>query len=132
MFPFVLAGKIAGVIFPLKTSHKIFIFCPTADIGGSVQINADIAECVEDKFPLVVFSKTPKNNQFIHLFKRENIRKIDLHKYVDNKAYHFVNFFYRGVISQWINKVDHPVVLGGESLFFYKVSGRKNFQHPKN
>jgi L-malate glycosyltransferase len=121
MFPFVLAGKIAGVIFPLKTSHTIFIFCPSADIGGSVQINADIAECVKDKLPLVVFSKTPKNNQFIHLFKRENIRTIDLHKYVDNKAYHFVNFFYRGVISQWINKVDHPVVLGGESLFFYKV-----------
>ena len=121
MFPFVLAGKIAGNIFPLKTTHHIFIFCPSADIGGSVQVNADIAECVEDKLPLVIFSKNPKNNQFISLFKRQNIRTIDLHKYVDNKAYHFVNFFYRGVIAQWINKVDHPVILGGESLFFYKV-----------
>jgi Glycosyltransferase len=121
MFPFVLAGRIAGEIFRLKNPHKIFIFCPSADIGGSVRVNADIAVCLKDKFPIVIFSKRPKNNQFINLFKEENIRTLDLHRYVDNKVFHFINFFYRGVIAQWINRTDHPVVLGGESLFFYKV-----------
>src|SRR6185312_3969845 len=55
------------------------------------------------------------------LFNIEGIKTIDLHKYVDNKLYHFINFFYRGVVASWINKAASPVVIGGESLFFYKV-----------
>ena len=35
MFPFVLLGKIAGSIFKLSTSHKVFLFFPNGDIGGS-------------------------------------------------------------------------------------------------
>lgn len=27
MFPFVLLGKIAGHLFPLKTKHRTFLFC---------------------------------------------------------------------------------------------------------
>jgi len=49
------------------------------------------------------------------------VRIIDLHKYIDNKLYHFVNFFFRGVLSAWINKQERPVIFGGESLFFYKM-----------
>ena len=121
MSPFVLAGKLAGRIFRLHHSHQLFIFCPSADIGGSIRVNADIAICLKDKSPIVIFSKKPKNNKFLHLFESEKIRTIDLHRYIDNKAFHFINFFYRGVIAEWINRVDHPVVVGGESIFFYKV-----------
>ncbi|MEO8415618.1 MAG: glycosyltransferase family 4 protein [Ginsengibacter sp.] len=121
MYPFVLLGKILSPFFALKTRHKVFIFSPSADIGGSIHVNADLCSCLADKFPLVIFSKKPKNNEFLHLFTVEGIRIIDLHKYVDRKLFHFVNFFYRGVISSWINKVDNPVIIGGESLFFYKV-----------
>jgi L-malate glycosyltransferase len=46
---------------------------------------------------------------------------IDWHRKIDNKLYHFVNFFYRGVLAAWINRAKNPVVFGGESLFFYKV-----------
>ena len=121
MFPFVLAGKLAGKLFPLKTKHHIFLFFPSADIGGSIKVNADITNCIKKQKPLIIFSKKPKNNQFRHLFEIEGIRVIDLHKYIDNKWYHFVNFFFRGVLSSWINKADRPVVFGGEGLFFYKV-----------
>ncbi len=121
MYPFVLLGKILSPLFPLKTKHQIFIFSPSADIGGSVHVNVDLCECFADKHPLVIFSKKPKNNEFLHLFNIKGVTTIDLHKYVDYKLYHFVNFFFRGVIASWINKTEKPVVIGGESLFFYKV-----------
>ncbi len=121
MYPFVLLGKMMSPFFRLKKQHKIFIFSPSADIGGSIQVNIDLCSCFADQSPLVIFSKKPKNNEFLPFFDMEGVTTIDLHKYVDNKLYHFVNFFYRGVISSWINKTDNPIVLGGESLFFYKV-----------
>jgi L-malate glycosyltransferase len=121
MYPFVLLGKIMSPFFRLKTKHKIFIFCSSADIGGSIQVNIDLCSCFADQSPLVIFSKKPKNNEFLPFFKMDDVTTIDLHKYIDHKLYHFVNFFYRGIISCWINKVENPIVLGGESLFFYKV-----------
>ncbi|MDP4283477.1 MAG: glycosyltransferase family 4 protein [Bacteroidota bacterium] len=120
-YPFVLLGKLLSLFFPLKTKHEIFIFCPSADIGGANKVNADLCKCFANKSPLVIFSKKPKNNEFLTLFQIEGVRIIDLHYFIDNKLYHFVNFFYRGIISSWINKGGKPVVIGGESLFFYKV-----------
>ena len=70
---------------------------------------------------MIIFSKKPRNNQFRSLFEIEGVRIIDLHKYIDHKIYHFVNFFFRGVLAAWINKSDQPVIFGGESLFFYKM-----------
>lgn len=121
LYPFVLMGKVMSPFFKLKKEHKIFIFSPSADIGGSIQVNIDLCSCFADQSPLVIFSKKPKNNEFLPFFNIEGVTTIDLHRYVDHKLYHFINFFYRGVISSWINKVENPIVLGGESLFFYKV-----------
>jgi glycosyltransferase involved in cell wall biosynthesis len=121
IYPFVLLGKIMSPFFSLKTHHEVFIFSPSADIGGSVKVNYDLCACLADKSPLVIFSKKPKNNGYLEQFNIDGVRTIDLHKYLDYKWYHFVNLFYRGVISSWINKVENPIVIGGESLFFYKV-----------
>jgi glycosyltransferase involved in cell wall biosynthesis len=121
MFPFVLLGKIAGHIFKLSTRHNVFLFFPWADIGGSIKVNADIAACVKDARPLVIFSKKPRNNEFRKLFDIDGVRVIDLHRYIDKKPLHFINFFFRGVLATWINKAEKPVVFGGESMFFYKV-----------
>ena len=121
MSPFIWLGKLAGILYPLKTEHRIFLFFPSADIGGSIKVNADITQCIKTQKPLIIFSKKPRNNQFRHLFDIEGVRVIDLHKYIDNKFIHFVNFFYRGVLASWINKTERPVVFGGEGLFFYKV-----------
>ena len=122
MFPFVLLGRLAGKIFPLRTTHDVFLFFPSGDIGGAPKVNIDITNCIKDKKPLIIFSKVPKNNKFLHLYNNiEGVRIIDLHKYVDNKLYHFVNFFFRGVITAWVNKAKQPVIFGGESTYFYKI-----------
>jgi glycosyltransferase involved in cell wall biosynthesis len=121
MFPFVLLGKIMSPFFFIKDKHEFIIFSPSADIGGSTQVNIDLCQCFAYKKPLVIFSKKPKNNQYLQEFKNTGSKTIDLHHYIDNKLYHFINFFYRGVIAAYINKMDKPVIVGGESLFFYIV-----------
>jgi len=121
MFPFVALGKIFGLLFPLKEKHKVFLFFPSGDIGGSPQVNLDITRCIKDASPIIIFSKKPNNNQFRKFFEDEGIRIVDLHRYIDNKLFHFVNFFFRGVIASWINRSDKPVVFGGETIFFYKI-----------
>jgi len=121
IFPIVLVGKLAGKLFPLKPEHNIFLFFPSADIGGSVKVNADITEGIKERKPLIIFSKKPKNNKFLPLFRDQGVRYIDLSPKIDNKLFHFVNIFYRGVLASWINAVPKPVVFGGESLYFYKV-----------
>ena len=121
MCPFVLAGGVAGKAYKLKKQHSVFLFFPSADIGGAIKVNADITNCIKDSQPLVIFSKKPKNNQFRELFNIEGVTVLDLHKYIDNKLYHFVNFFFRGVLASWINSANKPIVFGGESLYFYKI-----------
>ena len=121
MFPFVMLGKLSGLVFPLKTKPSVFLFSPSADFGGSIKVNAEIIDCLPGVKCIVIFSKKPKNNLYRDLFDKKDVTVIDLHRYIDNKWYHFVNFFYRGKLSTWINKTDNPIVIGGESLFFYKV-----------
>lgn len=121
MFPFVLLGKIAGTLFSLSTRHQVFLFFPNGDIGGSPQVNIDLTQCISDTRPLVIFSKKPSNNQFREMYHIPGVRVLDLHKWIDKKYLHFINFFFRGVLAAWINKQKNPVVFGGESLFFYKM-----------
>lgn len=120
-WPLVMLGKLLSPFFRPKTKHRLFLFAPSADIGGANLNNADIAKTLIDYNPIVIFSKTPKNNQFLSLFKQTGVELWDLHLLIDNKIFHFVNLFYRGVISQWINKTENPIVIGGESLYFHKV-----------
>jgi L-malate glycosyltransferase len=121
MFPFVILGKIVGHFFTLKTHHDVFLFFPNGDIGGSPQVNIDLTNCIKDKKPLIIFSKKPDNNQFVEHFNIEGVRVLDMHKYIDNKWLHFINFFFRGVLSVWINKNKKAVIFGGECIFFYKM-----------
>lgn len=121
MSPFIMIGKLYGNLFPLKTRHSAFLFFSNADIGGGPKVNAQIAECIKDLHPLIIFSKKANNNQFRHLFDIPGIKIIHLHRYIDNKAFHFVNFFFRGLLTAWINKQEKPVVFGGETIFFYKI-----------
>jgi len=121
MAPFVWLGKCAGHLFPLKTPHSYFLFFPNADIGGSPKVNADITALLSNKQPLVIFSKKANNNQYLHQYQQSAVTIIDLHKYIDHKLFHFVNFFFRGLLATWINQQKNPIVFGGESIFFYKV-----------
>lgn len=121
MFPFVALGKLAGKLFPLSSKHRVVLFFPNGDIGGSPQVNIDLTNCIKDANPLIIFSKKPKNNQFRSFYDIPNVRVIDLHKWIDNKLFHFVNFFFRGVLASWIHQQKEVSVLGGESIYFYKV-----------
>lgn len=121
MYPFVLLGKLAGHFIKLQSKHTVFLFLPNGDIGGSPQVNIDLINCIKDKKPLVIFSKNPSNNQFRDKYNIEGVRVLDLSNYIDNKFYHFINFFFRGVLSVWINKQPNAVVFGGECIFFYKM-----------
>lgn len=121
MAPFVWLGKLAALFFPLKTKHSVFLFFPNADIGGSPRVNAELTHLLKDKDPIIIFSKKAYNNQYRQRFEAEGVKILDIHKWIDNKAFHFVNFFFRGLIAAWINKQRKTVVFGGESIFFYKV-----------
>jgi glycosyltransferase involved in cell wall biosynthesis len=119
MLPFVLLGKLYSKISPLPNPTSVFLFFSSADLGGAIKVNADIANCIRAKKPLIIFSKKPKNIGYLNLF--EGFRILDLHKKIDNKLYHFANFFYRGVLAGWINKSKNAIIFGGETLFFYKI-----------
>ena len=121
MTPFVWMGFAAAKIWPLKTQHRLFLFFPNADIGGAVKVNADIAELFKAEKPLIIFSKKAHNNLYRPLFEATGIKIIDLHRQIDNKALHFINFFYRGLLAGWINAQPKATVFGGESIFFYKI-----------
>lgn len=121
MAPFVWLGRLYGWLCPLKRQPDIFLFFSSADIGGAPQVNLDIVRCISDKRTVIIFSKKPKNNGFLQQFRDQKIEIIDLHSRIDNKLFHFINFFYRGVIASWIARSVNPVVFGGECLFFYKV-----------
>ncbi|MDF2188772.1 glycosyltransferase family 4 protein [Paraflavitalea sp. CAU 1676] len=119
MLPFVLAGRLYGKLFPLKEPTNVFLFYSSADIGGAPKVNADIADCLANEKPLIIFSKKPKNNGHKELFAHHRV--LDLHSKIDDKRFHFVNFFYRGVLASWINQSERPVIFGGECIFFYKM-----------
>ncbi len=121
IWPIVFIGKIYGKLKKPNKQYSHFLFFPAADIGGSIKVNAEITECIKDKHPLIIFSKKPKNNKFLPLFNIEGVDILDLHNKIDNKAYHFVNIFYRGVLASWINSSPDAVIFGGESLYFYKI-----------
>ncbi len=121
MLPFVVAGRLFGKTFPLRTQHDVFLFFPNGDIGGSPQVNIDLTHCLKHKNPLIIFSKKPSNNGFRHLYNIQGTRIIDLHRLIDIKVFHFINFFYRGVIAEWIRSQPKSIIIGGESLFFYKM-----------
>jgi len=121
IIPIVWLGKLAGKIFPLRSKNCVFLFFASADLGGAPKVNLDITESIKDRNPIIIFSKNPKNNKFLPAFQNTGVKITDLHKWIDNKAYHFINIFFRGVIASWINACDKPVVFGGESLYFYKV-----------
>ncbi len=121
MWPFVALGRLCGHVFSLSTTHDVFLFFPNGDIGGSPQVNIDLTNCIRDKKPLIIFSKKPNNNEFREKYNIDGVRVLDIHRYIDHKWLHFINFFYRGLLATWINKRPTAVVFGGESIFFYKM-----------
>ncbi|RYF90369.1 MAG: glycosyltransferase [Chitinophagaceae bacterium] len=119
--PFIWLGKLAGALFPLKSKHKLILFFPNADIGGAPRVNLDVTMLAQHDQPLIIFSKKAHNDLYRQRYEASGAKILDLHRYVDNKLFHFVNFFFRGLLAAWINQQPYAVVFGGESIYFYKV-----------
>jgi glycosyltransferase involved in cell wall biosynthesis len=119
--PIVLLGRVYGFLFPLGSHHGVIIFSSSADIGGSIRVNAELAACMSDFSPLVIFTKRPKNRGFSRLFIQPGVKTLDLYRFIDNKLYHFLNVLWRGILSEWIRQSSPRAVIGGECIYFYKV-----------
>ncbi len=119
--PFIWLGKWLGYVIKKPADTRYFLFFPSADIGGSPKVNADILQLIDKRNPLVIFSKKAKNNGFYSLFYREGITVLDLSKQIDNKGYHVLNIIWRGILSTWINQTPEAIILGGECIYFYKI-----------
>jgi glycosyltransferase involved in cell wall biosynthesis len=121
IYPFALLGKLIARIYKLKTKHGLFLLYPNTDIGGSTRVNIELAKCLRNKHPLIIFTKKPKNNLFHQKFSDLNITTIDLHKLIDIKSFHFINFIFRGIISEWAKQSKIEAIIGGENIYFYKI-----------
>ena len=88
-WPAVMSGKLLSSFFRPKSKPRLFIFAPSADIGGANVINADIVRSFSYLEPVVIFSKKPKDNQLLHLFELPGVRLWDLHKKIDFKTRFF-------------------------------------------
>jgi glycosyltransferase involved in cell wall biosynthesis len=121
VFPFILTGRMLAWFIKPPIETSCFLFFPSADLGGAPKVNADITSLLRTKNPLIVFSKKPKNNGFLSLFQLNETHILDLHRAIDQKAWHWLNFIWRGILSAWINKAESPLVIGGECMYFYKI-----------
>ena len=121
IYPFALLGKLIARIYNLKTKHGLFLLFSNADIGGSTRVNIELAKCLRNKNPLIIFTKKPKNNLFLQKFSDLNIATIDLHKLIDVKSFHFINMIFRGIISEWAKQSKIEAIIGGENIYFYKI-----------
>ena len=121
IYPFALLGKVLARIYRIKRKHGVFLLYSNADIGGSTRVNIELANCLSNKDPLIIFTKKPKNNLFRQQFKDLNIATIDLHKFIDVKSFHFINMIFRGIISEWAKQSKIEAIIGGENIYFYKI-----------
>lgn len=121
VLPFVWMGRCIAKFIPLKTKHPIFLLFSNVDLGGSIQINLDLARCLQSQNPLIILTKKPKNNLFYRRYQDLGLRIIDLHKFIDNKLFHFINFIFRGIVVEWAIQQKIDVIIGGENIFFYKI-----------
>lgn len=118
--PFVYIGTTLSKFYKIKGDFDNLILTPNADIGGSIQVNADIAQCLKGK-TLIIFTKKHKNNGYINKFKNKQNRILDISNYIDNKYLHFVNIIFRGIIKGWIKQNNIKNIIGGECIYFYKI-----------
>ena len=121
IFPFVCLGMLLGHIFPFKHKSDYFLFFASDVIGGATKVNADIVSLLAPYGATVIFSKKYGNRGFASQFKHPNVNILDLRNRIDNKAFYFLNFIYRGILGTWMKQAGAKYAFGGEALFFYKV-----------
>lgn len=121
LLPLVFIGRVIACFYRVPSKGGLFLIYPNRDTGGSYKVNADIAHLMQTKQPIMIFTKKERNGGYRHLFNVPRAIIIDINRQIDNKYLHFINVVWRGIIAQWVRQVQHPVVFGGECIFFYKI-----------
>lgn len=120
--PIVFLGKLFSRLFRPKGKHRLFLFSSPDNISGSIVSNVDLCKMFLDLFPIVIFNKQSKTEEnAFDFFQVPGITTWNIYGKIDHKQKYLSNFFYRGVIAAWINSTPNPVVIGGDSLYFYKI-----------
>src|SRR6186713_824976 len=123
IFPFILAGRLAAMISPLKKEYRIFFFFPFYHTGGAEKIHAQIANATGGNDCIIFFTKRSADDRFLDDFRKSGCNIKDISKFTDNKWLYFLNLFYRGMVTGYINKQQQkPIVFNGQCNFGYKIS----------
>src|SRR5688572_12389615 len=124
MFPLIILGRIWALLKPMKEGgFDIVFFFPFYQVGGAEKVHSDIIQQFPDKKIMIWFTRKSVNQAFLHAFSGPNVTIKDISKYTDNKWLYFLNIFYRGMISSYINgQPVAPVVFNGQCNFGYKIS----------
>src|SRR6187402_3523393 len=103
IFPFILIGRLAAMISPLKKEYRIFYFFPFYHTGGAEKVHAQIAKATGGNDCIIFFTRRSDDHRFIGDFKKTGCEIKDISVYTDNKWLYFLNLVYRGVITGYIN-----------------------------
>jgi L-malate glycosyltransferase len=123
IFPFILLGRLSAAFRPLKKEYRVFFFFPFYHTGGAEKVHAQIAAAAGGNDCIIFFTKRSGDDRFLEDFKKTNCEIKDISGIVDVKWLYFLNLFYRGVISGYINsQTRKPLVFNGQCNFGYKIS----------
>ncbi len=123
MYPFILLGKLIAKIKPLKKEYRIYFFFPFYHVGGAEKVHAQIAQATGGKDCIIYFTRKSVSEGFLKEFKKSGCTIKDISKYTDNKWIYFINIFFRGIISGYINQQKtKPIAFNGQCNFGYKIS----------
>ena len=123
IFPFILTGRLVALLRPLKKQYRIFFFFPFYHTGGAEKVHAQIASATGGNDCIIFFTKRSVDVRFLDEFRRSCCDIKDVSKFTDNKWLYFLNLFYRGMITGYINsQTTKPIVFNGQCNFGYKIS----------
>jgi glycosyltransferase involved in cell wall biosynthesis len=123
IFPFILIGRLAALIRPLKKEYRVFFFFPFYHTGGAEKVHAQVANATGGSDCILFFTKRSADDRFLDDFRKSGCDIKDISKFTDNKWLYFLNLFYRGMITGYINRQQlKPIVFNGQCNFGYKIS----------
>jgi L-malate glycosyltransferase len=123
MLPLIIMGRLYARLRPLEKDYKVFYFFPFYHTGGAEKVHALITKATGDTNCIIFFTRKSHNESFLEQFKKTGCAIKDISKYTDNKWLYFLNIFFRGIVSGYINGQNHiPIVFNGQCNFGYKLS----------
>ena len=123
IFPFIITGRLLAFIRPLKKEYRVFFFFPFYHTGGAEKVHAQVANATGGNDCIIYFTKRSADDRFLNDFRKSGCEIKDISKFTDRKWLYFLNLFYRGIVTGYINRQrQKPIVFNGQCNFGYKIS----------